>query len=370
LSPALRPGCCFVQKGFLVDLTLYRDESGFAALKGEWNALLRRSRVDTIFLTREWQETWWRHLGASRGSLYLLAVREEDRLIAILPLYLAEEDGVRCLQVVGCIEVSDYLDLVIEAGREEAVYAAFFDWLAGPDAPAWDLIDLCNQPEASLAHTRLTELAAARGWDAQSAEEDVCPVVTLFQASSGDGDAGADAAWEAYLSGLDKKERHEIRRKLRRVEREAPDARVVIVEGDGPEMGLAAAVDRFIELHRLSSPAKDAFMTGGMQAFFEAIARALAERGWLKLFFLETGGAAAAAYFCFDYNEDLLIYNSGYDPQASPQLSLGWVLMATVIRHAISAGKARIDFLQGNEDYKYRFGGRDTAVFRTLIRKR
>jgi CelD/BcsL family acetyltransferase involved in cellulose biosynthesis len=353
-----------------VDLTVYRDESGFAALKGEWNALLRRSRFDTIFLTWEWQETWWRYLGAARGPLYLLAARQEGRLIAILPLYLTEEDGVRCLQVVGCIEVSDYLDLVIEEGQEDAVYAAFLDWLAGPDAPAWDLIDLCNQPEASLAYIRLPELAAARGWDAHSAEEDVCPVVTLLQMPGGVDEAGAEAAWEAYLAGLEKKERHEIRRKLRRVEREAPDARVVVVTGDGPEIGLDAAMERFILLHRLSSPAKDAFMTGEMQAFFHAIAGALAGSGWLKLFFLEAGGVSAAAYFCFDYNDDLLVYNSGYDPQASPQLSLGWVLMARMIQHAISAGKARFDFLQGSEDYKYRLGGRDTAVYRTLIRKR
>ena len=352
-----------------MDLTLYRDESGFAALKDEWNALLRRSRVDTIFLTWEWQQTWWRYVGAARGPLYLLAVRTAGHLVAILPLYLTEEAGVRSLQVVGCIEVSDYLDLMVDAGQEDAVYTAFLDWLASPEAPDWDVLDLCNQPQASLAHTRLPELAAARGWGAQALEEDVCPVVTLLQETGSLADLGQDAAWEAYLAGLDKKERHEIRRKLRRVEREAPDARVVVIAGDGPEMDLDAAVDRFVYLHRLSSRAKDAFMTDDMQAFFHAIARALADHGWLRLFFLEVGGVLAASYFCFEYKDELLLYNSGYDPQANPQLSLGWVLMARVIQHAISEDTVRLDFLQGSEDYKYRFGGQDTIVYRTLIRK-
>jgi CelD/BcsL family acetyltransferase involved in cellulose biosynthesis len=352
-----------------VDLTLYRDDAGFSALRDEWNVLLRRSRCDTLFLTWEWQATWWRYVGAARGTLYLLAARQDGRLIAILPLYLTEEDGLRSLQVVGCIEVSDYLDLVIEAGQEESVYAAFLDWLASPEAPGWDLLDLCNQPQASLAHTRLPEMAAARGWDAQTIEEDVCPVVTLLHEQGGLGDAGEDAAWEAYLAGLDKKERHEIRRKIRRVEREAPDSGMVLIQGDAPGVDLKTAVDRFIYLHRLSSPAKDAFMTDEMQAFFHAIARVLADQGWLKLFFMDADGAPAASYFCFDYNDEILVYNSGYDPQASPHLSLGWVLMARVIQHAISAGRTRLDFLQGSEDYKYRFGGRDTTIFRTLIRK-
>lgn len=358
-----------------MDLNLYTDEAGFAALQGEWNRLLQSSRSDTIFLTWEWQSTWWHHVGAARGPLYLLAIRQDGRLVGLCPLYRTVEDGLRCLQVVGCIEVSDYLDLIVEQGREEAVYAAFLDWLASPQAPDWDLLDLCNQPQASMAHERLPEMAHARGWDAQVIEEDVCPVVLLPRSgAAGPGSFAGDDGWEAYLAALDKKDRHEIRRKLRRVEREAPDARVIVV-GDAPwpageaGMDLDVAVARFIHLHRLSSRAKDAFMTDEMRGFFHALAHILGEQGWLRLFFLEVGGLAVASYFCFDYRNEILVYNSGYDPHASPQLSLGWVLLARVIQYAIAEGRARVDFLQGNEDYKYRFGGRDTIVYRTLIRK-
>jgi CelD/BcsL family acetyltransferase involved in cellulose biosynthesis len=45
------------------------------------------------------------------------------------------------------------------------------------------------------------------------------------------------------------------------------------------------------------------------------------------------------------------------------------VLLANVIQHAIGLGRARFDFLQGSEDYKYRFGGMDTPIYRTLVRR-
>ncbi len=345
-----------------MEFTLYRNESGFAALRSEWNDLLRRSRYDTIFLTWEWQATWWRYVGQTRGPLYLLAAREDGRLIGILPLYLAQEGREQVLQVVGCIEVSDYLDLIVEAGWEETVYAAFLDWLAGPDAPAWDLLDLCNQPAPSLAHSRLPEMIRDRGWSARVLQDDVCPVIAL--PSNRVSPEGADG-WEAYLETLDKKERHEIRRKLRRLERDAPDAQVRLVTGGD----VRSAIERFIALHRLSSREKDAFMTEEMQAFFGAIAEMMAAQGWLQLSFLEIGGAAVASYFCFDYAGDILVYNSGYDPQSSQQLSPGWVLLSRLIQHAIATGHQRFDFLQGDEDYKHRFGGVDTPVFRTLVRR-
>jgi hypothetical protein len=287
--------------------------------------------------------------------------------------------------VVGCIEVSDYLDLIVEAGQEEAVYAAFLAWLAGrpddsvwhdpstplrsaQDAPVWDVVDLCNQPVASLAYTRLAEMARGLGWTVEVFKEDVCPVVTLPHREGLPKSSEVDPVqlWEIYLESLDKKERHEIRRKLRRLEREVPDARLRLVTG-GPE--LATAVDDFIALHRLSSRAKDAFMTDEMQDFFRAIAAALAGRGWLQLSFLEIIGRPAASYFCFDYNNQIFVYNSGYDPEVSPQLSSGWVLLAWLIQEAIAQGRERFDFLQWDEDYKHRFGGVDEPVHRTLIRR-
>lgn len=341
-----------------MDWTLYRDESGFDELREEWNDLLARSRFNTIFLTWEWQTTWWRHLGRVRGPLYILAAREDGRLVAIAPLYLSEDAG-KVLQVVGCIEVSDYLDLIMEAGREEAVYAEFLRWLAGPDAPAWDAVDLCNQPSASLSYSLLPQMAEGTGYAVEVFQEDVCPVITL--------PGGGGEAWDAYLETLDKKERHEIRRKLRRVEREAPDARVRFVDG-GAE--LPAAVDAFIALHRNSRADKHSFMTEQMQAYFRAIAETLAARGWLQLSFLEVDGAAVATYFCFDYENAILVYNSGYDPAGVPQLSPGWVLLARVIQRAIELGRSRFDFLQGDEDYKHRFGGVDEPVHRTILRRK
>jgi CelD/BcsL family acetyltransferase involved in cellulose biosynthesis len=323
--------------------------AGFAALQPEWNDLVRRSCCDTLFLTWEWQSTWWQHLG--EGDLLLLGFRVDGRLVGIAPLFRTETaDGQTVIHLVGCRDVSDYLDLIVERGQEEAVYNALLDYLESK-APAWDLVDLCNIPQDSLTPVRLRELAGARGYRTLVEVEDVCPLIDL------------PATWDDYLLSIDKKQRHEIRRKLRRADGEA-DTRFIVV---GPGHDLRAAVETFIDLHQKSAPEKDEFMDPKMQEFFYDVADVLQTAGWLQLTFVEMNGIKAASLLNFDYGNNILVYNSGYDPMQFSHLSPGIVVTARCIEHAIELGRAKFDFLRGDEVYKYRFGAQDTEVRRLVI---
>jgi CelD/BcsL family acetyltransferase involved in cellulose biosynthesis len=327
------------------------EEGGFWALKPEWNALLHRSSSDTLFLTWEWQSTWWKHLG--EGGLHLLGFRAEEdgRLVGIAPLFHTQpQDGPTALNLNGCRDVSDYLDLIVEQGQEEAVYSALLDYLQ-QEAPAWDLIDICNIPQGSLAPVLLRKLAAARGLQTLVEVEDVCPIIQL------------PATWEEYLMSLDKKQRHEVRRKLRRAEAEV-ETRFFIV---GPERDLQAEMESFIDLHQKSTPEKDKFMDRQMQGFFFDVAGVLQAQGWLQLAFIEMDGHRAASLLNFDYGNAILVYNSGYDPTQFHFLSPGILVTARCIEQAIALGRDKFDFLRGDEIYKYRFGAQDTPVRRLVI---
>ena len=324
------------------------EGGGFAALGPEWNELLHKSCCDRIFSTWQWQETWWKHLG--EGELLLLGFRHDDgRLVGIAPLFYAKAGDRRVLQMVGCRDVSDYLDLIVEQGEEETVFRHLLGYLADEAAP-WDVVDFCNIPQESQTYVLLRELAEERGYQTMVEVEDVCPVIPLPD------------TWDDYLMMLDKKQRHEIRRKLRRAEESGVHPIVV-----GPEHDLKAEMETFIALHQKSTPEKDAFMDPQMQAFFVDLAHVLQKEGWLQLTFVEMNGEKAASLLNFDYGDAIMVYNSGYDPGAYRHLSPGIVVMALSIERAISLGKEKFDFLRGGEEYKYRFGGQDTKVRRLLI---
>jgi CelD/BcsL family acetyltransferase involved in cellulose biosynthesis len=337
--------------------------NGFAALASEWNSLLARSRFDTFFLTHEWQSTWWEELG--EGELWILAFRNpaDQKLVGIAPFYRLRHTsgdwaGLVSLHIVGCIEVSDFLDLIIAKGWEPQVYSALRLWLESDDAPQWDLCDFCNLPEASLTYRTLPAPWEAAGHRVDVFQEDVAPHIPL------------PPRYEDYLTNqVDKKQRHEIRRKQRRAERET-QVDFYLVQPGIDDLDLDAELGEFIRLQRLSSPDKEEFMTPEMQRFFKVMARRMLDAGFLRLAFLSLNGKKAATLFAFEYRGQFLLYNSGYDTGDMAHYSPGWVLLAYLIQYAIAAGCRIFDFLQGDEEYKYHFGSVNYKVMRAIVRNR
>jgi len=330
---------------------VYATADAFEALAGQWNALLARSAADTLFLTNEWQKVWWRELGD--GELRVLAIYDGDSaLIGLAPLFFAPNAlGVVEVALVGCKEVSDYLDLICARGHEPACLRAVVDFLKSSDAPAWQSLALCNIVETSPTLALLPAMLSAEGWSPRVAFEDTCPVLALPE------------SFEAYLATLEGKERRELQRKLRRASEE------VAITFTTEASALTRDMEDFIALMKASAPEKAAFMTPRMARFFHAIAKAMFEVGRLQLAFLEVAGVRATAYMNFLYKDAVLVYNSGLDPQKYAYLSPGQVLIARLIEKAILDGRRVFDFLQGDEEYKYKLGGKDVSLYTLSAQK-
>jgi CelD/BcsL family acetyltransferase involved in cellulose biosynthesis len=306
-----------------------------------WNGLVARSAFPLPFSTWQFQTTWWRLLGGE-GRLQLFGILDAAAdWVGLLPLYEVDAG----LRLVGGVDVADYLDLIAVAGHEEAAWKALL--AAGPAEGRG--LDLRPVPAASPTVTLLPGLAVAAGLGCRIDLDERCPVIDL------------PASWDGYLATLSGKDRHELRRKLRRAD--GAGARVEVARTPG---GIAACMDSFLALHRKSKVGKARFMDARMERFFREVGTALAEAGWAALWVLWVDGRPAAALFCLEYGGTVGLYNSGFDPEARA-LSPGVVLIARTIEDAIARGFRRYDFLRGDEPYKYGFGAVPTDVFRVSV---
>jgi len=339
----------------MMQLEFVHDEERFQDLAGEWDRLLERTVTRAPFLLHAFQSTWWRTGGGGewpQAELWLALGREQDgRLAAVAPLFKAgPPGGEAALRLIGSVEIADVLDFIAPLEALERFVPALLQ--AVEAQPGITALDLYNLPEASPTLGLLKAAGQASGWAVEEQRLQPSPFVRL------------DSSWEAYLEGLDSKQRRELKRKIRRAE--SYPARVDWrLEGAGPE--LEAHVDEFLDLMALDSE-KQAFLTPSMRAHFHALARAAADQGWLQLALLEVGGQPAFGYFNFDFDGKLWIYNSGFDPRHA-SLSPGWVLMGRLIQWAIDNGRHEVDFLRGDEEYKYRLGGVDRYVSRLLLER-
>ncbi len=333
-------------------ITLYEHEGVLREHRAEWNELLTDSAANQIFLTSEWQSTWWH--AYQPGQLWVLVVRDEDgRWMGLAPWFIdTSSDERRTVRTVGCVDVTDYLDIVARRGHERGVFEAIAGWVA-THTGAFDEILLCNIPETSLALKEMPRAVEAHGLTSTVHLQEVCPIVRL------------PGTFAEYVNSLDKKNRHELRRKLRR----AADGVAWYIVGSEHDLGEELA--HFITLMASSSVQKAAFLQDGKnRRFFELMVPLIAERGWLQLAFLTVRGERAAAYLNFAYDQRVLVYNSGLAPMAYGHLSPGIVLLSRLIEHAIEQGYHTFDFLRGDEPYKYNMGGRDTGVYQLMITAR
>lgn len=311
----------------------------FASLAGEWNMLLDGLSGSHIFSTPLWGQIWWHHLGG--GELHLLAVYREGHLIGISPLVRRGES----VTLLGDKDVCDYLDIIASPGEEEGVLQATIDFTR---QKGWrlDLYPLlASSPWVSL----LISLAQQGRYHMHTESLDITYMLEL------------PSSWEDYLNYLSSKQRHELRRKMRRLERAG---KIGFSKGESADHD----IEDFLRLFR-GRPDKAAFLTSAREAFFREVVMEMGDREWLKLYFLEVEGKRVATTLCFDFKGVFSLYNSGFDPLYAG-FSVGLIAKAWSIREAIEMGRKRFDFLRGAENYKAHLGGQPVEVYRSLIDSR
>src|SRR3989304_3856446 len=205
----------------------------------------------------------------------------------------AESEG---WELLGSDRVSDSLDAVVAAGMEGEFWAELLR--SPPEMLAEGPLHLPTVVEGSPSLSLLPGICGERGIAFFAEEADRSPFLRLPE------------SFDDYLGQLDKKERHELRRKLRRAG-EAEPRLSFRVTGTAEE--LSRDFPSFLELHRRSHPEKRRFMDDRMAEFFREVAQGFFSAGWLRLAFLSGAGGDIASAFQIETDRALLLYNSGFD---------------------------------------------------------
>ncbi len=314
-----------IEKSF-DSLALLRAETGLGL---DWNL---------VFTLPAWMSAIWQNFGAG-ANLFLRSVRQNNQVLGIAPLQIRQGTA----SLIGTVDVCDYQDFITVPGREREFYQAIIDELLERKI---NRLHLETIRADSTIVTHLMPLAQERGFKVEYHKSDVSSDMQL------------PADWNDYLTILESKQRHELKRKMRNLnEAVVTNYRTVEVKDD-----LLSATEDFLKLFPESRGDKARFMTSAMQMYFRSLAAALADTGILRYGSLELNGQPIAMVMYFDYLDNYYLYNSAYDP-VYRSLSVGIISKALCIKDGIEKGKQRFDFLKGPEVYKSHLGGREFPVY-------
>ncbi len=336
-----------------MDIRLVQHVEELEQIEAAWNDLLSRAHGATPFQSHLYHRVWWSTLGGGewdQGQLRIYAGYDEtDRLVGLAPFFQVNPE-IKELRLIGSLEISDYLDLILDPDHAEEFVGALLARISKgePDGPFHLILD--NLLEDSPSVQMLESAAMNVGWRYEQERLQPAPLLDL------------PAAMDDYLQLLESKQRREFKRKMRRAA-DYPASVTWRIE-DTPER-ITQGIEIFLDLMSTDAD-KRSFLTDPMKEHFRRLAREACEAGWLHLAFLEVSDAPVFGYLNFITQNRLWIYNSGFDPDHFA-LSPGWVLMGYLIDWAIERGLSSIDFMRGDEEYKYRLGGADRFVCRLNI---
>src|SRR5688572_7450199 len=146
------------------------------------------------FVHPTWLQTWLSEFGGNVEPLFLSA--GDGSCIGVAPLMRADDR----LTFIGDHNICDLMDVHVDPARADEAYASLWGQVC---AEEWTDMELWGLMAGSPTLANLTAHARAAGYGVASELEAVAPRLPL------------PASWEDYLASLGKKDRHELRRKIR-----------------------------------------------------------------------------------------------------------------------------------------------------------
>lgn len=352
----------------LLKVKKIEDTSEFLCLKDKWDVLLSQSRTNSIFLSWEWLYTWWLVYKDTR-NLCIFTVEDGDgNLLGIAPFVSRRVrflfNSLTVLEFLGTGErknekvCSEFLDFIIQKDREEEIMDILLNYLIS-NSSKWDIINL----ESVLDNSCIVKYASffksiqtLRLW---KYPDDIGGYNYLVLPES----------WNAYI----KSKKIKFRKEIKRIKKYMPKYGNVNVRICEDEVSLNEDMERFIRLHQMrwNSVGKPGrFSCEKFSHFHKRLAPLLLRKGRLLLLSVEINGQLQICEYGFGYNQNLFIYQTGYNPFFPKKAGLGFFSMSYLIEYAITQGFNEIDFLRGEGFHKDRWSRNKHSCFNlTIIRK-
>lgn len=344
-------------------LQVIDDQEEFESLQDSWQELTETGDF-TVFQTFDWNKAWWKFFGEGK-KLHIISIKDKNNsLIALAPffwdtLHLGKNRMYSCLRflgssvsqpkgpnLMGLHPYSDYLDLIIKPGYEELATALLVQYFEETKLDFSEII-LDEIPEESNIWKHLLPMLRNKGYEYEIEKSSVCPVIEL------------GGTWDEYQNSLSKKQRYNNNRALRMVDENSKKG--FHIKEIASLEDLHRGFNLLVELHQkrwnqLGFPG--AFAEKRMYDFLKEVVTSFYERGWVQIRTAESvkeKGNVIAVDLLFEFKRCTYLVHRALDQDSYySKYGPGNVLLSVAIKSATEKKMEELDFLRGEEQFKFR----------------
>lgn len=297
----------------------------------EWQSLLASSGADTIYLTYEYQRTWWEIF--QRGELLLIVAERNGQPVALAPFYVES----RMVYFVASEFESDSLNFIGDIHDPEAIEALLVT--ARDHVEDFQGFRFYFVPDHSGASESLAVAAENMCFSCLEEDEMAAPVLNLAKHR------------EFALAAVNKKKKSLLQHE-RFFQRDGSFKVQHLSDGNA----IRPHLDEFFQQHisRFGETNPSRFLYDKVALFIERFTTVAAETGWLRFTRIDWQDRPLAFHYGFCYRGRFYWGMPSFDVTLARH-SPGQVLLRQLLLAALDEGAHTFDFGTGDHAFKVRF---------------
>ena len=324
--------------------------SEFESYADEYRALFNASDASP-YMSYEWLHAFIKYQ-TEKDDIYICIASDNEGPFASIPLVVKKEHMARRLELLAEGPATHNTGLILKGGYYINVLSQACAWLKA-NHTNWDYCLINRLPEESGLYAE-NEPASSL---AMGLNSNVDPSMAIDLPDN----------WEAFLAGVSKKLRNNIRRTIRNLEadHQVNMVRVGLSPDDSTDE-VEKLIEDALSVCRRSWQGKAehgvAICDASTEEFFKQSSRALAKEGMLDLAVLYIDDTAAAYSWGAARNGIGYISTAGFDAELI-KLGPGTILDALIIKDSIERSMTLLDWGSEFADYKRHWCNRSISLF-------
>ncbi len=306
----------------------------------------------------EWYSTHIKYLLLEKAALILKVIETESNEVrGILPLSVEEKRGTRFFFLRRLLPLasgpSDFFDIPCQAGFEKQVADSLVDWL-NCHSQEWDSLHLDLVPESSFMWHPLVDTLTEQAWPLKVSKDRKF----FYVDTSGD--------WDVYQRTYFDVKNKDLRKDLRRIEREGKKVRLVEIRS-----GIVAYLPQLFSYYgarRVQKGQFDVFNVPEWREFLSAVVEKYEKRGWVRLSLLMDQNDEIWAHQ-LDWLMNGIRYHYFHSINETFQsYSPGKVLLYLILKNAFADPEIKqCNFMRGESSYKENFANQSEVYMKIEV---